>query len=312
MFGFCLHRMSRQTYAAVEEVRSFPFFIHLASASFFLFYFLDFVMMGLGSSEPWFEMDLPDPIVVDALYLVGFYVVILAGDYLLLRHEAKLPLSSVQLRAALAIFHSLLPMMVVSPWAPYNLFFAAMPWFYVSYTAILPVDRLSCREWLYSFYAVVLDIPDDERRRIAFAHNTQIGSGGHDPVAARKGGVVKLLRGAFKFWLMKHVIDQIIPEDYTVLLRLPWFSAGSLMLTVVLGIKAYLMLGVVDLGMGLEQLVLGVPLIDLQDSPIISASPRDFWRYFLLIGVNQQELSAMVLFNLAGGGTRSYAICSTS
>ncbi|ORY98894.1 hypothetical protein BCR43DRAFT_488342 [Syncephalastrum racemosum] len=234
-------------------------------------------MMGFGSTEPWFEMDLPGPIIVDAAYLVGFYAVILACDYFLLRYEAKVPLSRVQLRVVLAIVHSLLPMAVVSPWAPYNLFFAAMPWFYVSYTAILPVDRLSCREWLYSFYAVLLDIPDDERRRIAFAHNAQLGSGTDDPMAARKAGLVKLIRGAFKFWFMKHVIDRILPEDYTVLLRLPWFSAGSLMLTVVLGIKAYLMLGVVDLGLGLEQCVLGVPLIDLQDSPILSASPRDFW-----------------------------------
>ncbi|KAI8968133.1 hypothetical protein BDB01DRAFT_824969 [Pilobolus umbonatus] len=76
----------------------------------------------------------------------------------------------------------------------------------------------------------------------------------------RKRGVAKIGLGLLK------LTDRM--------LSYPWLSGYSLMCTGLFGIKGYLFLGVVDVCMGIHQVLLAVNYIDVFDSPIISYSKR--------------------------------------
>jgi hypothetical protein len=69
---------------------------------------------------------------------------------------------------------------------------------------------------------------------------------------------------------MNGVIDRTLPRRTEIALVYPWFSFASMIYTLLYGIKAYLMLGIVDIFMGAEQAITGWRMIYLFNSPIIS------------------------------------------
>lgn len=229
-------------------------------------------MASFGGKKPLIDVDLFEPLVVPASQLLLFYTALVAFDYLLLRNEPHLPLTGIPLRILLAIIHAFIPLAIVSPYAPYNLFFAACPWFIVSFTAALPTSRLSFSQYLNAFYAVVLDVTDDERLKMAQGQSENFGgSAALDPVGTRVRGLLKIGLGIGKWMLVTRCVDPLLPEKYSVLFSYSWLDPKSLALTLLLGIKAYLLLGVTDIGCGIEQMILGVRMVDLFHSPIISS-----------------------------------------
>lgn len=227
--------------------------------------------MTFGSLHPSIEVPLPSPVIVQPLPLLGFYSALLALDYLLLRNERQLPVTGKQLRVFLGIFHGLIPLFLVSKWSPYNLFFVTMPWFFVAYSSTIPTDRLSFREWGLAFYAILLDISDMDRQRMAQHPSQYMETLGKLPKEKiRLQGLLKVMRGVAKLLFSARCIDPWLPPKYSTLLTLSWLSPQSLILTVLFGCKAYCFLGVTDILLGFEQVVLGWPLIDLFHSPILS------------------------------------------
>lgn len=229
-------------------------------------------MASFGGAQPLVDVDLFEPLVVPASQLLLFYTALVSVDYLLLRNEPRLPITGIPLRFVLGIVHAFIPLAIISPYAPYNLFFATCPWFIVSYTAALPTWRLSYRKYLTAFYAVILDVSDEERLQLAQGRSENFGgSAALDSVGTRVRGLLKIGLGIGKWVLVTRYVDPLLPEKYSVIFSYAWLDPRSLALTLLLGIKAYLMLGVTDIGCGIEQVILGVRMVDLFHSPIISS-----------------------------------------
>ncbi|KAI8374135.1 uncharacterized protein BYT42DRAFT_500025 [Radiomyces spectabilis] len=94
----------------------------------------------------------------------------------------------------------------------------------------------------------------------------------------RLGGWIKFARALCKYCFMRYCVDPLLCSDPVDILALRPYDPYALFQTVLLGVKAYCVLGFTDAFMGLVQLTLNVPLIDFFDSPILAYSPRDFWR----------------------------------
>ncbi|KAG1146181.1 hypothetical protein G6F37_005694 [Rhizopus arrhizus] len=93
----------------------------------------------------------------------------------------------------------------------------------------------------------------------------------------RYRGAVNICLGILKLSFMALFIDPLLPQKPIFALYYAWFHPISLLYTVLYGIKVYCILGVVDIGLGVEQIVTGWEMIQLFDSPVLSTSPRDFW-----------------------------------
>ncbi|KAI7881011.1 hypothetical protein K492DRAFT_129353 [Lichtheimia hyalospora FSU 10163] len=99
-----------------------------------------------------------------------------------------------------------------------------------------------------------------------------------DARGTRQKGVMRIARGIIKLVFMHYYLDRLLPSDPSFMLKFPWFHSYSLIGTLLYGCKAYTFLGVADVGMGIQQLILGLPQIDLFDAPMLATSPKDFWR----------------------------------
>lgn len=215
------------------------------------------------SRPPWIEIALPPAIVLSAPTLITLYVMVLGLDFSLLIHERHLEklVSATQLRMGMVIVHVLLPMIFISNNPPCNILFAAGPWFIASYAAHMPTNTLTFRKCVNDLFKVT--IQEDQ--------NT-------DKTKIRCKGVTKISLGVLKLVFMELMINPLIPLHPMYVLNYAWFHPMSLIYTVLFGIKAYCLLGAVDIFMGLEQFLFAWNMIDLFDSPILSTSPRDFWR----------------------------------
>ncbi|KAI9264984.1 hypothetical protein BDA99DRAFT_507384 [Phascolomyces articulosus] len=237
---------------------------------------LSILFLPLGGIKPWIDITLPEPIILSYFQLILFYFTLLLIDYILLSNERRIPMRAVQLRVTMAIVHATIPQFIVSNHVVANLFFAAMPWFMLTYCATLPLEHISIQEAYDSFMTIMIDqerlqkIDNGKEKKKITIHSAR--------KETLKYGCTKILRGVIKWIFLFRCIEPLLPENNSYLLSLPWFSWKSMELTLLYGIKGYCFLGIVDIGMGIEEIVLGTPLVDLFDSPIISSSPRDFWR----------------------------------
>ncbi|CEP12956.1 hypothetical protein [Parasitella parasitica] len=214
---------------------------------------------------PFIDIPLPPAIILPAYALILLYAIVITADFYLLRNERFLVASGIitpkQLRIAMAVVHVLIPMVFISSHPPSNILFAAAPWFLASYSARIPTDRLTVETYIHTLFRVTVDDRDD------FVSKTKV----------RTKGAAKMALGVFKIAVMHLMIDPLLPRHPDYALEYAWSSPMSMIYTVLFGVKAYCLLGVVDVFMGAEQLVFAWNMVTLFNSPILSASPRDFW-----------------------------------
>lgn len=217
------------------------------------------------TQPPFIDITLPPAIVLPAFTLISLYVVVGAIDFFLLRNERHVAsiMTPKQLRIGMAVVHILIPMVFITSYPPANVLLAATPWFLASYSAHMPTEELTLQRYVYTIFKITID--DDEHQPIS---NTKV----------RVKGAAKMALGVFKIAFMHLMIDPLLPRHPDYALEYPWYSTASMMYTVLFGIKAYCMLGIVDVFMGLEQLLFAWNMVTVFNSPIIAYSPRDFWR----------------------------------
>lgn len=213
---------------------------------------------------PWVDIALPSAIILPAAELIALYAIVLCLDLTLLCHEQHLHkyITAKQLRIGMAIVHVVIPMIFISNHPPCNILFAGAPWFIASYSAHMPTDQLTLQKCVHALFKVTIN--DDETIKT----KTKI----------RYKGIAKVSLGVSKLVFMKIIINSLLPHHADDALEYAWLHPMSLIYTVLFGIKAYCLLGAVDVFMGIEQVVFAWDLVDLFDSPIIATSPRDFWR----------------------------------
>jgi hypothetical protein len=201
-------------------------------------------------SLPIGNVELPKPIVVPTTKLTGFYACLLGIDYALLRHQKTLGVTKQQLATAMTVLHSVMPLAAISPFSPNNVAFAAVPWFLATYSAYLPTEQFSLTDWVRALYETVVD-------RTA----------SNEP---RARGILKVVRGLTKLAVLLFGVEPLLPEMPDLMLQYPWLSTQSLGWTFLFGLKAYLVLGGVDIMAGLSQAITGWCMIDMFDSPLLA------------------------------------------
>jgi hypothetical protein len=206
-------------------------------------------------ASPLLNINLPDPIVIPAAQLTGLYACMLGIDYILLRNQKKLAfISKNTLRVGLTVVHAIVPLAVVSPLSPNNVTFAAVPWFLASYSAYLPTENFTLTEWIRALYSTIVDRSSD----IADKKNVHV------------QGLVKTARGIAKLAILYLGVEPLLPTMPDEMLKYPWLSKKSLSDTFLFGLKAYLILGAVDVTTGLAQALTGWCMVDMFDSPLLA------------------------------------------
>ncbi|KAI9023847.1 hypothetical protein CLU79DRAFT_700843 [Phycomyces nitens] len=211
---------------------------------------------------------LPEPFYLSSSSLFCLYTAVIALDYLTLLNEKKLPITPTKLRLIITAVHIVLPLIFITHSIKTNLFFAGIPWAVASFTACLPLDKITLSDWAWAQTSVLLDpsVATPSNATIREIYNTATSQA----LAARMHGIAKVLRGFAKLMGMKYILDPLLPLDPSSVLSLPWFSKTSLIMTVLFGVKAYLTIGMTDIGLGFTQFILGIPLIDIFNSPILA------------------------------------------
>jgi hypothetical protein len=198
------------------------------------------------------DISLPKPIVIPTLQLTGLYACMLGIDYVLLRNQKKLVfISKNTLRIGMTVVHAIVPLAIVSPLQPNNVTFAAVPWFLASYSAYLPTENFTLTGWLRALYSTIVD-PD---------MNT---------IHVHRLGLVKTMRGISKLAILYYGVEPLLPTMPDEMLKYAWLSKKSLTDTFLFGLKAYLILGIVDVTTGLAQLITGWRMVDMFDSPVLA------------------------------------------
>lgn len=212
--------------------------------------------MSLLSSSPLIDIALPKPIVLPTAQLAGVYTCMLGIDYVFLRYQNKLFISKNTLRVGMTVIHAVVPLALVSPMQPNNVAFAAIPWFLASYSAYLPTEKFTLTEWMKALYNTIVD---------------------RSPIAATDNkpnvnilGLFKALRGVAKLAILYFGIEPFLPTMPDDMLKYPWLSKKSLLDTFLFGLKAYLILGIVDVTAGLAQAITGWRMVDMFDSPLLA------------------------------------------
>jgi hypothetical protein len=155
-------------------------------------------------------------------------------------------------------------MIYISSYPPANILFAAAPWFLASYSAHMPTKDLTVEKWARAIFKITIDEQS--------ANTT-------NPFKIRVQGLAKIALGIFKIAFMHLFIQPLLPHHAEYALDYAWLHPMSLIYTVLYGIKAYCMLGTVDVFMGTEQALFAWNMVQVFNSPILASSPRDFWRY---------------------------------
>lgn len=198
------------------------------------------------------DIQLPKPNVLPTVHLTGLYACMLGIDYLLLRNQKKLFISKPTLRLGMTVVHAIVPLAIVSPSLANNVTFAAVPWFLASYSAYLPTEQFTCTGWLKALYNTMVDHSVKEKPRTHLQ------------------GLMKALRGVTKLAVLYFGVEPLLPSMPDAMLAYPWFSKESLTDTFLFGLKAYLILGGVDVLTGLAQAITGWGMVDMFDSPLLA------------------------------------------
>ncbi|KAI8968535.1 hypothetical protein BDF20DRAFT_964692 [Mycotypha africana] len=230
------------------------------------------------TKSPFIDIQLPSAIVVPSYFLIVLYSAILYADYYLFRYEHRLHhfVSPKQLRLVIIIYHILIPMIFVSKYPHYNLLFAAAPWFLAVYTASLPPEKLSFQNWIQEMINITIDKTKD-KTTIQQQQQQEEESKLTRETRIRLKGLQKVALGFFKLAFMHVIVNPWLPTYGSDALEYAWLHPLSVIYTLLYGIKAYCFLGAIDIFMGAEQAIFSWDMVDLFDSPILSASPRDFW-----------------------------------
>ncbi|KAG0739967.1 hypothetical protein G6F57_001796 [Rhizopus arrhizus] len=212
------------------------------------------------AQSPFINASLPPAIVLPYTSLTLLYAISIGFELFLLKNEKRLPVTSAQLRVFIVLFRIALPLVFVSPNIPINVLFAAVPWFFTSYTARMPIEQLTLAEWTNK----VIKITSESSENMSVS-------------SIRYRGAANCCLGVLKWSFMRLFLDPLLPHKPIFALYYPWFHPLSLIYTILYGVKAYCLLGAVNVFMGLEQVIMGWNMVQLFDSPIIASSPRDFW-----------------------------------
>jgi hypothetical protein len=199
------------------------------------------------------DISLPNPIVLPTLHLTGLYACMLGIDYVLLRNQHRLPISKTSLRIGMTVIHAIVPLAIVSPLQPNNVLFAAVPWFLASYSAYLPTNRFTLSQWIRALYNTIVDRSTPDTK-----------------TSIHVQGMIKTLRGIVKLAALYFCVEPFLPEYPDAMLKYAWLSRESLLDTFLFGLKAYLVLGTVDVTTGLAQAITGWRMIDMFDSPLLA------------------------------------------
>ncbi|GAA5805797.1 hypothetical protein HPULCUR_011323 [Helicostylum pulchrum] len=215
------------------------------------------------TKSPFIDISLPPAISLPVTLLASLYASVLGLDFYLLRHERlfRKVISPTQLRIAMAIVHAVIPLVFVCKQPPLNVFFAGAPWLLATYTAAIPTENLTMEKWVHTLMQVVIEQRPEET----------------DDRKIRYKGVAKISLGIFKLVFMHLFVDYFLPRHVEYVLEYSWIHPVGIFYTFLFGLKAYCLLGVIDLLMGVEQTLFAWNMIDLFNSPIIASSPRDFW-----------------------------------
>lgn len=216
------------------------------------------------TKSPFIDISLPPAIILPVTLLASLYAGVLGLDFYLLRHERSFRkiISPTQLRIAMAIVHAVIPLVFVSDRPPLNVFLAAAPWLLATYTAAIPTENLTMEKWVQTLMQVTIEQRPEET----------------DDRKIRYRGVAKISLSIFKLVFMHLFVDSLLPRHVESVLEYSWIHPVGIFYTFLFGLKAYCLLGVFDLLMGVEQTLFAWNMIDLFNSPIIASSPRDFWR----------------------------------
>ncbi|KAG1042786.1 hypothetical protein G6F43_011812 [Rhizopus delemar] len=212
------------------------------------------------AQSPFINTSLPPAIVLPYTSLTLLYAISIGFELFLLKNEKRLPMTPAQLRVFIVLFRIALPLLFVSPNIPINVLFTAVPWFFTSYTARMPIEQLTLAEWTNK----VIKITSESSENMSVS-------------SIRYRGAATCCLGVLKWSFMRLFLDPLLPHKPIFALYYPWFHPLSLIYTILYGVKAYCLLGAVNVFMGLEQVIMGWNMVQLFDSPIIASSPRDFW-----------------------------------
>ncbi|KAI8362825.1 hypothetical protein BD560DRAFT_404215 [Blakeslea trispora] len=193
------------------------------------------------------NIPLPSPKVVPGSYLLGLYTCMLGTDYFLLRHQ--LPIGKRIIRISIVAAHAVVPLVIISPFQPNNVAFAALPWFLASYSAYLPSEHLTMKQWIKALSQTVID---------------------SSRPAKPSEGFWKLVRGVTKLVALTVLVDQWLPSKPQEIFQYPYFSTTSFINTFLFGVKAYLILGASDILAGVVEIVSGKRIIDVFDAPYLA------------------------------------------
>lgn len=202
---------------------------------------------------------LPSTKVLPVPSLVAMYSLTLVIDYLLVRNEKRLSsiIPPFLLRSLIGVYHFILPLYFDSKYEIANISFMLQPWIYAIQIFFLTESGISLREWI----PMMIKIGTFQDETPNTLSNNDV----------RLGGMKKLLRGTAKLVFMRLVLDQFLPKDLSIILHYPVYNPKAMFLTYVLAMRIYCMMSLVDVLMGLLQIVFLVRFQDLFDNPFMSS-----------------------------------------
>ncbi|KAI7848906.1 hypothetical protein BDC45DRAFT_521889 [Circinella umbellata] len=214
-------------------------------------------------TEPIINVNLPPPILIPDIYFASGNAFIIWLDYLAVRRLQPI-IGAITLRILIVLIHVSISMFFACPTEFLNASMLGSPWYIASYIVHFADKNLSFRESLIGVADTLLVFQETKQEQSIKQIRIQ--------------GLAKVARGVFKWSLMKSAVDRWLPYGYSQrLLVIDYWSVESFLLTALIGLKVYCIMGLMDLLTGSFQFMLGVPIIDIFDSPILAHSPRDFW-----------------------------------
>ncbi|KAG0174984.1 hypothetical protein DFQ30_001459 [Apophysomyces sp. BC1015] len=150
-----------------------------------------------------------------------------------------------------------------------NIFWMGQLWFVAVIHSQLPLASLSLRQCFWAHLGILLEktTPGMEGQFFSTKLSTDV----------RLAGLLKIARGILKWEFGVFVIHPWLLDNPADLLLMPWLSQTALLQTLLVGIRIYCLLGSLDVAFGFLQMVLGMVLIDVFNSPILASGPKDFW-----------------------------------
>ncbi|KAI9322700.1 hypothetical protein BX666DRAFT_649674 [Dichotomocladium elegans] len=220
-------------------------------------------LLGFGTRSHAFAVTLPPPLYLPWAHLLALYAILWCVDYLVIRYVSK----RASVKCILAAIHFAMPLAWACPEFYVNACMVCGPWVVGAQVIHEAEQARPLGSLRQSSVRDILPFLIDDKAPMDNDANVRV------------RGVAKIMRGVFKWSLMKAAVDPLLERvpEMAGLLDMAYFSIPSVWITVLLGTKVYCLLGVVDIATGAQQLMLGLPMLDLFDSPWLASGPRDFW-----------------------------------